>query len=217
MKMEENRFFLSVVLVLLMAASAAAVPVWRTDPPGQVPTTYQKWTFDDDDNPALPEVDSNPFGTAVAEIAVTGDVHGFGPGWSEYYLGREGVWHAELTELWLDVPNFDVPNEFKEIWVEVGFRGELTQWDVLADPVSAAVTDLGYTVENLPDGWKVLTIGWRIEPNPFAESIYLSFQDSGADVDYVTVDTICIPEPVSLCLLGLGGLILLYKRKRRTC
>ena len=32
-------------------------------------------------------------------------------------------------------------------------------------------------------------------------------------VDQIVIDTICIPEPVTVCLLGLGALALLRKRR----
>ena len=187
-------------LCLCTIASAVTVPA----------TTYQEWHFDTPANPALPEVDLNDYGTASIDISAQGDVHG-AAGYYDEWLGRLGVWHADITQLTITVPNNPIPNEYKEVWVEVGFRGNLVEWGILDPPAGATL--LGSTVNAAGGGWQVLNIGWEIRPNPDSETIFLEFWDSGADVDYVIVDTICVPEPTTICLLGLGGLALLRKRK----
>lgn len=195
------------VIFVAMNSFALGVPVWRTSPPGMGPTTFQHWTFDTNDSVAvIPEVYTNAHGTPTADITATGDIHD-PAGWYDEYLGEFGVWHADTTTATLYIPNNPVTNDYKEIWVEVGFRGILTDYSIL-DP-TAGITFLGQNIEGI--GWKTLTIGWRIEPNPDEETIYLEFHDSGADIDYIIVDTICIPEPMTLSLLGLGGLFVMRK------
>lgn len=44
-----------------------------------------------------------------------------------------------------------------------------------------------------------------IEPNTEIEVIHFLRKDSGADVDYIIVDTICAPEPTTPAILALGG------------
>ncbi len=176
-----------------------------------VATTYQEWHFDTGANPAFPEVDLNDYGTATIDISVTGDVYGTAGHYPDNWLGRSGVWHGDITTLTITVPNNPIPNEYKEVWVEVGFRGSLMEWGIIDPPAGAAF--LGSTIEDVGAGWQKLNIGWEIRPNPDSETIFLEFWDSGADVDYVIVDTICVPEPMTICLLGLGGLALLRKRK----
>ena len=95
----------------------------------------------------------------------------------------------------------------------MGFRGDLIGSGVTPYP-GGQVSDLGSNITTEPDGWKVLTIGWRIEPNPEWEEILLQFQDSGADVDYVIVDTICIPEPATLLVVFVGGVLAVLRRSR---
>jgi hypothetical protein len=61
-------------------------------------------------------------------------------------------------------------------------------------------------------GWQKLTASYRIEPNPDKELIF-SYFASGAAVDYVAVYTVCVPEPLTISLLGFGGLMLWRKRR----
>jgi hypothetical protein len=199
------------IVTLWLAVPALAVPSWRTNPPGQPPTTYQKWTFDDDDYiDVVPEIYANVYGTPTANISASGIVHTDPAGWYDEYLGRYGVWHGDITGITLYIPN--TPNPYvKELWVEVGCRGNLISYDIL-DP-QVGVTDLGYTMESVGKGWQKLTFGFQIVPNPVFEVINFVLHDSGADVDYIIVDTICTPEPATIALFGLGVLSLLRRRK----
>lgn len=207
------RMLSGILFCVLLSSVSLALPSpnvwWDRDDPG---ATYAEWGFDNGDNPAAPENYDGPDGAdpPQATITITGNSHG-SMGWYETdFLGRDGVWHAELTEISLEIPNYPLPNEFKEIWIEVGFRGTLIDYSV--DDPTTGVTFLGQSVDFLPDGWQILNIGWQIVPNPASETIYIAFQDNGADLDYVTVDTICVPEPASFVLLVLGALAL---RRRR--
>ena len=75
------------------------------------------------------------------------------------------------------------------------------------------VIDLGQQIDVQPDGWLILTKGWRIEPNPQSEEIYLEIFDSGADINYLIVNTICIPEPATVMLLALGVITWIRRRQ----
>ncbi len=211
--MKRQIIFLAVYLGFASVASACSVqsaPDWRTDPPGIPPTTYQMWTFDDDDNPAVPEVMANAYGTPLAKLS--GEHYGTLQ-WKQTYQGHEGVWCAGTLNLALEIPNRQVLQGYKEIWAEVIYRGYLDEADVSANPQSSVVIPLGQTTTNVSCSWKKLNIGWRLEPNPYSETVSLRFKGTGGYVDSVTVDTRCVPEPATVLLLGVGGLALLRKRK----
>jgi hypothetical protein len=144
-------------------------------------------------------------------------------------MGRHGVWVGNMTTVILEIPNNPVTNTYKEIWVEVGCRGHFPPesdtppaegfslnegYSVLA-PQGGRVEDLGFTFTTFQSGWRKLVFGLRIYPNPISETISFTLLNSGADINYITVDTICIPEPATLALLALGGLLFRKRKKEQ--
>jgi hypothetical protein len=73
-------------------------------------------------------------------------------------------------------------------------------------PVSAVVT-------GNPGEWQEVTIEWQIPQDYTQDIICLRFVDSGVTIDKVDAATVCIPEPATIALLGLGSLSLI-RRKR---
>ena len=196
--------FAAFVGVMFLAGPTLAAPLGYGE-------TYQEWTFDDDDNPAEPELDFNPYAVPIAFIEAAGGAAP--PEWLLEFAGQTGVWQAEpLIELTVEVPNQRVENPYKVIFLEIGFLGELDGFAVYTDPFGGAVSLASHEIAVDPaSGWSVLTDGYFIEPNPNKEWICYSFSGTAA-VDYVKVYTKCVPEPVTISLLGLGGLMLRRKR-----
>jgi hypothetical protein len=64
-----------------------------------------------------------------------------------------------------------------------------------------------------PGNWYVYNFLITIPENPAWELIQLEFPES-TNIEEIVIDTICIPEPVSVALLGLGLVPLLLRRKK---
>jgi len=197
---------LAAVVVLAMAISNASAGMWwqRGDPG----STWQDWTFDTGVNPATPEAYSNP-GIPQASIVAKPGSHVPEAGWKDGWYGREGVWAGDILQITLDIPNVPPPNTFKEIWLQMEYIGDVTATSIIIP--QSGVEFLGGGWDYSTEGWKIYTVGWRIFPNPVEEQIFVEIVNSGAFLNYLYVDTICVPEPATLALLGLGALVL---RKR---
>jgi hypothetical protein len=203
--MKKAIFLVTVFLFMVVAEPAKALPL----------ETFQAWLFSTPDNPLIAEVNQNPFGDPVAQITLSGqNDNGLAPQWYPVLDNREGVWHADLIQIDLTIFNSQVLNPYKEVWVEAGFRGEDFR-GIMAVP-EGQVIDLGSMVTQTSDGWLTLTAGWRLEPNPtvgeIIQLVFRSVDSFGADVDYVQVYTVCVPEPATVAILGLGCLVLLRRK-----
>jgi len=210
------------VVLCVMAASSVAQaydtsPSWR----GQSGSTYQKWTFDSDANPADPSVASNPYGSTSASISV-GD---FGSGWLDQLSGmgtRTGYWDlGSLGSITIDIPNKPDGGSFKEIWVLVTYYEDISAAPVVgvtADGEIGAPEETIFEVEPIETGgaWKASLIKWQIVPNPDSEQIvFTSDEMFGSIIDEIEIDTICIPEPSSFAALLMGMPFALMLRRRK--
>jgi hypothetical protein len=127
-------------------------------------------------------------------------------------------------DFWL--PNFDQENPYKEVQIQVTYFATSTaQWsgvDASTFPYSAEVSEpVLITDYNHGDGWYTDVWDLQIRPNPPSEFIYVNFTDGflggqplyPAYLDQVVIDTICVPEPATICLFGLGALSLIRRKK----
>lgn len=195
---------ISCFILICVASVAMATPA----------ITSQTWTFSDANNPAYPTSLSNAFGTPTATLSTTGDTSLFG--WEIEYYGRDGVWYGDPLGITLIIPNQPGTGDYKEIWLTMDFIGTVDiPITITPFPGGGTVSIIDQDISDAdPDGWKTLDIGWKITPNPNEEKICISVFGTGGFVDYITVDTACVPEPATLALLGLGTLVLI-KRKRK--
>jgi hypothetical protein len=191
-------------------------PEWRGDPN----TTVQAWSFDESANPALIEAgySFNPHGTPVATVSTNENVGGLPlqTYWMETEGGRDGVWRIYGSDyLSLHIPNTELDNPFKEIWLQLTWsaanidRAPLFQTDPAYSTIeliqAAAVADSEY----YRSVYKIV-----LEPNPVEEWIWVQPRDCTLYIDEIVVDTRCIPEPSSVALIGVGGILGLFIRRR---
>ena len=189
-----------------------------TDPPwtrGSEGTTYQQWEFGDASLNPPPDYASDPYPLEPGPAMTIPD------DWPDAaylpsHLDMAGVWMLEskdspLGEIRVTIQNYDEENPFKYIWMQITYAAEEA-----APPL--VLTNPGWTqmVVSDPtpmgDHWYV-TYDITLEPNPPSEIILIQPNACTTYIDEIVIDTICIPEPVTVCFLGLGALVLLRKRR----
>lgn len=131
----------------------------------------------------------------------------FNGGWGSYSWWEAATWNTETwwEELWWEAPFWEGPGWHSDIYQDWGYLGEFAGD---GDPLSHMIEN-----ELQPDGWIHSKFYYEFKPNPDIEFLGFFFTDPIA-LDQVVIDTICIPEPFTISLLGLGGLLLIRRRKR---
>jgi hypothetical protein len=205
----EKLSIMCIALVLTgstVQALDVSIPDWRGDPG----STYQAWEFLTPDIPPAPDVVDNPYGDPELVLTQAGD-------WISSIDGYEGVWPLSgEIDVW--IPNRLPTLWWKDIQIQLTWKpAGLTdpQWDdeplvgvtPCIDPYKLIMVS---TSEGLGQGWMYSVYQIEAIPNPPCEWIAIK---GDILVDELVIDTICIPEPATVCLLGLGTLTLLLRRR----
>ena len=205
--------FISMFLPVVTSAHDVFLPDWR----GLEGTTYQEWRFDNDTNPAVPEVINNDYGIATASITVGL----MGSGWlDDPMLGTQtGVWDigGDDGQILLDIDNRPLALDYKEIWLQVTYYQSIGGAPIVDVPGAQLVSSQTVLIEEdiMGMGWYLDQSVWRIEPNPSHEQVILTGDSGGSVIDQIVVDTYCVPEPASIVLLILGSFVAFKKRRQQ--
>lgn len=198
----------SLVLVLSFSAVALAddlnPPAWR----GQPGSTWGEWVFSTNNPHEAPVAGFNPFGNPFMNAQP-----GFLQQWQPIFDGRQGVWPLSGV-IEVDIPNNPVANPEKWIQVQITWKpqaaGEVPGIGAHIGPIGTPNPFNGAlkSQQLLPDGWTYSIYDIVLTPNPSREIVRV---DGAIMVDQLVIDTICIPEPLTLSLLAVGGLLLRRK------
>ncbi len=208
---------LMLVLSQTVMGEDVVPPPWVTDPTDPQwdggSTTFQVWEFAQD--PYSDPYYENEWGPP--EVIFTNATPQIAPGpFLDDTTGEPidiWTWHIDGTGgIDIIVQNDPRPNDMKIIWVQITA-------DKAPGPTSPSSNPSGTTTypvpawqhPNLP--WYTFTARIDIPYNPEFEIIHYDFPES-TNISEIVVDTICIPEPATLSLLVLGGLVMLRRRRR---
>lgn len=205
--------------ILQVSASASIVdnaPSWR----GNAGTTYAAWEFNTSSKTPVWNYGANEYGDVSIYVQPKQ-----GDPWKSQWEGRYGVWMLSGT-ITADIPNSPVtgPGTSKQVRIQLIWKPEVgyeqtvpeidmqTSYDEYCDYLSEGIGSIGILSNvAMGNGWNYTTylIDWPY--NPTGEVITIHGEIA---VDQLVIDTICIPEPTTLAIMGFGMVAMWRLRKK---
>jgi hypothetical protein len=197
-------------LLLQNAGANFVAPPWH----GNEGTTLQEWDFltDDTTPPPNPDTFHNPYGDPALRVSPLGD-------WIPTIDNRNGIWPLS-GEIDVYIPNRFEQLPVKHIWLQLAWRAAGNdQTPFLPDEPVVGITSYPLfesmnmsRQDILVDDWTHSLFLIDLYPNPQKEWITIK---GDILVDRLSIETICIPEPTAIVMLGLGLMVLTRKRRKR--
>ena len=209
---------------VLMGAGVAGAddfspPEWdRNDPYAMT----AEWEFTSDINPVSPDGESGITNLAnggghITQATISGPPWGGespiwqpGDGDGEWYFPEGGLITIEMDNVIDFMP-------YNDLWGQITYRNPMgllvapTVLDITAfdnEVGSNVAATFQYSQGSYgPGTTEYYAAMWRLSPNPDWETIIIEVPIT-MTVDQIVVDTISVPEPATLLLLSLGGLLL---------
>jgi hypothetical protein len=202
------------LLVAALAAAAAGEDIFPADYRGQEGYAAQEWDFITSGDTgyggySAPDgvggITDNPYGPVMANATGGTYLEDQGP-------GPGGAWQG--GSLMFFVPNRLEPDPDSWKWLRVQVTASGPGFSVNAGSTGGEQwSRLDEQSADLGSGWQAYAIDWLCEPNPDAESVTIAL-DAGTAVSEVIIDTVCIPEPVTLMLTAAGAASVLRRRRK---